>query len=119
LAAAKERDGPPGGFMSETITIRSTDFWVKVVEMLQQNWALIEDEMPGVRVYFISDIGGVFDQIAFPSASSAKEALSKNGFRRFADSADLQSFLRPPLAPFRRSTHPNGPIYSSGRFWRS
>lgn len=105
--------------MKETITIQSTDFWVKVVEMLQQNWALIEDETPGVRVYFISDTSGVFDEIAFPSASSAKEALGKNGFRRLADSADLQSFLRPPSAPFRRSAHPNGPIYSSGRFWRS
>jgi hypothetical protein len=105
--------------MSETITIRSTDFWVKVVEMLQQNWALIEDETPGVRVYFISDASGVFGEIAFPSASSAMEALGKNGFRRFADSTDLQTFLRPPSAPFRRSVHPNGPIYSSGRFWRS
>jgi hypothetical protein len=104
--------------MSETITIQSTDFWVKVVEMLQQNWALIEDETPGVRVYFISDISDVFDEIAFPSASPAKEALRKNGFRRFADGADLQSFLRPPSAPFPRSVHPNGPIYSSGRFWR-
>jgi hypothetical protein len=86
--------------------------------MLQHNWALIEEET-AVRVYFISDTGGVFDEIAFPSASSAHEALALNGFRRLAASTDLQSFLRPPLAPFRRSTHPNGPIYSSGRFWRS
>jgi hypothetical protein len=106
--------------MNETIAIQSADFWVKVVEMLQQNWALIQDETrSAVRVYFISDTGGVFDEIAFASPSSAKEALGKNGFRRFAESADLQSFLRPPSAPFRLSAHPNGPIYSSGRFWRS
>jgi hypothetical protein len=105
--------------MKESITIQSIDFWVKVVGMLQQNWALIESETQSVRVYFVNDTSGVFDEIAFASASSAKEALAKNGFRRFADSTDLQSFLRPPSAPFRRSTHPNGPIYSSGRFWRS
>jgi hypothetical protein len=102
--------------MNANIPIRSTDFWVKVVGMLQHNWALIEDETPGaVRVYFISDTGGVFDEIAFTSTSSAKEALGKNGFKCFADSADLQSLLRPPSAPFRRSVHPNGRIYSSGR----
>jgi hypothetical protein len=87
--------------------------------MLQQNWALIESQTQAVRAYFISDASGVFDQLAFPSAISAKEALGRNGFRRFAESPDLQSFLRPPSAPFRRSIHPNGPIYSSGRFWRS
>ena len=106
--------------MNEFVAIHSADFWVKVVEMLQQNWALIEDEAAGaVRVYFISDTSGVFDEIAFSSASSANEALGMNGFRRFAESTNLQSFLRPPTVPFRRSTHPNGPIYSSGRFWRS
>jgi hypothetical protein len=103
--------------MTETLTIQATDFWVKVVEMLQQNWALIEDGSDAVCVYFISDTSGIFDEIAFPSASIAKEALRKNGFRRFADSPDLQSFLRPPSAPFRRAPHPNGRIYSSGRFW--
>jgi hypothetical protein len=28
--------------MNESVAIRSSDFWVKVVEMLQQNWAVIE-----------------------------------------------------------------------------
>ena len=106
--------------MTGSVTIQSTDFWVKVVEMLQQNWALIEGEESGaVRVYFITDTSGVFDEIAFSYASAAREALGRNGFRRFAESPDLQSFLRPPSGPFRRSAHPNGPIYSSGRFWRS
>jgi hypothetical protein len=42
--------------MSEPVTIQSTDYWIKVVEMLQQNWALIEAVKPeGVCVYFISD----------------------------------------------------------------
>ena len=104
--------------MNKPVTIQSTDFWVKVVAMLQQNWALIEEENGAVRVHFISDASGVFDEITFPSESAAREALGRNGFRRFAESADLRSFLRPPLPPFRRSAHPNGLIYSSGRFWR-
>jgi hypothetical protein len=105
--------------MSEPVTIKSGDFWVKVVEMLQQNWALIDIE-PDVsaRVFFVNDTSGVFDEMPFPSAQDAERALERNGFRRFAVNADLQSFLRPPLAPFHRVIHPNGPIYSSGRFWR-
>jgi hypothetical protein len=56
--------------MNELVAIRSTDFWLKVVEMLQQNWALIEDEAAGaVRVYFISD-------------SSATKLLSPQRVRR-------------------------------------
>lgn len=106
--------------MNEPVAIRSADYWVKVVEMLQQNWALVETEgADAVRVYFINDTGGVFDEMAFPTASAAWDALSRNGFRRWAENSDLQSFLRPPSAPFRRSDHPNGPVYSSGRFWRS
>ena len=30
--------------MNKPVAIQSTDFWVKVVEMFQQNWALIEAE---------------------------------------------------------------------------
>ena len=75
--------------------------------MLQQNWAAIEGgEAERVRVLFISDASGVFDEIAFPSKGAAREALDRNGFRRFAEHEDLQSVLRPPSAPFRRAAHP-------------
>ena len=106
--------------MSQPVPIKSRDFWVKVVEMLQQNWALIDPEVgDSARVLFINDTSGVFDEMEFSSVSAAERALEKNGFRCFAASADLQSFLSPPPAPFQRTTHPNGPIYSSGRFWRA
>jgi len=105
--------------MSDLVALNNDDFWVKVVEILQQNWAVIEPEATeAVRVYFISDASGVFDEIAFPSAEQAADALRRNGFSRYADSLDLQSFLRPPSAPFHRGHHPNGPIYSSGGFWK-
>jgi len=98
-----------------SVIIHSTDFWVKIVEMLQQNWALIDaDDAGAVRVYFVDDTGGVFDEMAFPSAEAAFEGLWHNGFRRYAGDSSL-SFLRPPSAPFRRE---GNPIYSSGRFWR-
>jgi hypothetical protein len=104
--------------MTDFAAIHSSDFWVKVVEMLQQNWALIEADACGTRVYFINDASGVFDEIVFSSADMAVEALSRNGFMRLAGNNELKSFLNPPGAPFRRVVHPNGPIYSSGRFWR-
>jgi hypothetical protein len=104
--------------MANTVAIQSDDFWVKVVEMLQQNWALIEPMSEGgVRVYFIGDTGGVFDEFPFPSADDAIAALRRNGFKHFADDEELQSFLRPPEPPFHQQPHPNGPIYSSGRYW--
>ena len=105
--------------MSDSVLIRSRDYWVKVVEMLQQNWALIDPgENDAVRVYFISDTSGVFDEIVFPSVGEAHRALGRNGFRRIVEDRELQSFLTPPPPPFRRADHPNGPIYSSGRFWK-
>jgi hypothetical protein len=106
--------------MTDSVHPQSTDFWVKVVGMLQQNWALIENEPAGrIRVHFITDTSGIFDEIGFESAGHAQAALTRNGFRRLSDNTDLQSILRPPSAPFHRTTHPNGPIYSSGRYWQS
>ena len=103
--------------MKETVSIKSDDFWVKVVEMLQQNWALIEEKPEGgVCMYFIGDTGGVFDELSFSSADEAVAALRRNGFKYFAGDESLQSFLRPPEPPYHRKSHPNGPIYSSGRF---
>jgi hypothetical protein len=57
----------------------------KVVEMLQQNWALIEPSASRVTVYFIHDTGGVFDEILCASADAAASAMRLNGFSRFAD----------------------------------
>lgn len=107
--------------MSETVDIHSRDYWVKVVDNLQQNWALVETgdkQSSEARVFFMGDTSGVFDEMSFPSADEARRALQNNGFDRYADDRLLQSFLAPPEPPFRRSQHPNGAIYSSGRYWR-
>lgn len=106
--------------MTEKIAIESRDFYVKVVGMLQQNWALIEPEQDGcVRIYFVTDTSGVFDALTFSSEVDANAALRRNGFSRYADDQEMQSFLRPPDPPFHSGSHPNGPIYSSGQFWKS
>jgi hypothetical protein len=106
--------------MSNNIEILRDDFWVKVIEMLQQNWALIEPMPSGdVCVYFVDDSSGVFDQLTFSSEKDAAFALKLNGFSRFADDKKLQSFLTPPSGPYYQRPHPNGPIYSSGQYWKS
>ncbi len=103
---------------SEAVSISSRDFWVKVVGMLQQNWALIEcDDAGAWRIYVLTDTSGVFDELSFDDHDGARDALFRNGFRRLKDDPSL-GFLQPPAAPFARHPHPNGPIYSPGRFWR-
>ena len=102
------------------VGIRSRDYWFKIVEFLQQNWALIdEDAAAGTcTVYFLSDTSGVFDRLSFPSVRSAEYELGANGFRRYRLDRKAQSIIRPPDPPFVESVHPLGPIYSSGRFWK-
>jgi hypothetical protein len=105
--------------MNETVPIQSRDYWFKVVEMLQQNWALIDASGDGVVVYFVSDTSGVFDEIRFQFAGEAETALRLNGFRRYGEDPRAASVLHCPTPPFRKYPHPNGPIYSSGRFWKT
>lgn len=101
------------------IPITSRDYWFKVVGMLQQNWALIENAAHNCCcVFFISDTSGVFDELELPDAATAKAALRKNSFSRFEEDVEAQQFLIHPEPPFFRRPHPNGPIYSSGRYWR-
>jgi len=103
-----------------TIAINGRDYWVKIVGMLQQNWALVNHTGgDNWTVSFITDGSGVFDQLTFKSLGAAQEALCTNGFSRFAGDEHLRSFLAPPPPPFHEERHPNGKIYSSGRFWKS
>ena len=104
----------------EQIDISSRDFWFKVVEMLQHNWALIDRttlEGRAGKVYFLGDEGGVFDEIDFEDERRARRGLRRNGFQRYAKDEEAQEFISPPEAPFYRREHPNGKIYSSGEYW--
>jgi hypothetical protein len=101
------------------VSIESRDYWFKIVDFLQQNWALIDADASGATVWFFGDTSGVFDQVRFPSANAAHRALARNGFRRYTEDTQSHSFIAAPKPPFRRRPHPNGPIYSSGKFWIS
>ena len=105
-------------FNSE-IQIDSRDYWFKIVDFLQQNWALIDPDRNGVVVYFFGDTSGVFDELIFTSKQEAEAGLRRNGFRLYAEDLDAHKFISVPNAPFTRSTHPAGPIYSSGQYWRN
>jgi len=105
---------------SENVNISSKDFWFKIVEFLQQNWALIEEdtESEACIIYFISDGSGVFDQIQYPTIEKAEKALRRNGFEQYDKDPEAQGFIFPPRPPYFRDKHPSGNIYSSGKFWR-
>ncbi|MBK7931993.1 MAG: hypothetical protein IPK01_00570 [Acidobacteria bacterium] len=104
--------------MEDKIEIRSRDYRFKVVEFLQQNWALVDETTDGVIVYFFGDTAGVFDEMVFDSAEAAETGLLRNGFKRYVDDPDSQEFIAIPDEPFVRRPHPNRAIYSSGRYWK-
>jgi len=103
----------------EEVKINSCDYWFKIVEFLQQNWALIDETENGEHiVYFFCDTSGVFDQIEFSTLAEAEQNLIRNGFRRYSEDIESQKFIAYPNPPFLRREHPNGLIYSSGKFWK-
>ena len=104
--------------MEEIPNITNTDYWFKVVEFLQQNWGVIETTESGCTVYFFGDTAGIFDQIDFNSVSEAEAALRRNGFGKYEEDKKAQEFIAKPEPPFQWQPHPNGPIYSSGRYWQ-
>ena len=59
--------------MREPVAIQSSEFWVKLVDVLRQNWALIDEGAEGAaRVFFATDLSGVFDEMAFPLKNTAE-----------------------------------------------
>ena len=100
-----------------TVEIKNRDYWMKVVDFLQHNWALIDDQPGGARVWFVHDLSGVFDDMYFADRHAAEQALTRNGFERFRDLSGYSASLQPPEPPFETDQHPNGRIYSSGRLW--
>ena len=99
------------------INIESTDYWLKTVGFLQNNWAVIEKIDTSYKVYFFGDTSGVFDQLDFNSADEAKVALLRNRFVRYEDDKESQGFISKPRGRLYKKDHPNGAIYSSGRYW--
>ncbi len=83
--------------------ISNRDWWVKVLGMLQHNWALLEPHSDGTAtVFFFHDQGSSFndtgykhhqikdraaicDSLDFVSVAAARRALHRNGFDRLKD----------------------------------
>ncbi len=81
----------------------TTDWWVKVLAMLEHNWAVIADnELGGTTVYFFHDGGmtknslpynykaakemiAIVDSLDFESRDQAKASLSTNSYSRLKD----------------------------------
>ncbi len=55
-----------------------SDPWFKVVEFLQQNWAVIIEDDRGVLIVFYGDTRGVFDELRYDSVEEAARALYRN-----------------------------------------
>lgn len=122
--------GPP------VFKIKSRDWWIKVLGMLQHNWALIEEGTSGsATVYFFHDgeVGmgcygytraqlkgryAIVDSLNFESVHLAKEALSRNGFRLLGDGELLGSDLKPQGNFFDVRAMEEG-VYSRQSHWIS
>ena len=104
--------------MKDNINITSSDYWYKIVDFLQQNWGVIETTDTDCTIYFFGDTAGIFDQINFRSLDEAKQALIRNEFKQYDNDEKAQEFIVKPKPPFHYQSHPNGQIYSSGRYWQ-
>jgi hypothetical protein len=98
--------------------IKGRDYWIKVVGMLQQNWALIEENSDQIcTVYFVDDGENIFDSMEFALVNEARQGLLDNGFHRYADNPSEHISL--PSVDFSGRPRGYDPIYSSGRYWKS
>lgn len=113
------RDGPSDCYADDLLKLGpdAAQWWVKIVGMLQQNWAIPLPTGSGARVLFVSDASGIFDHIDYGNQAEAGDALAWNGFNEYDGSPKLMEFFLPPRFPLNADPHPNGPIYSSGRYW--
>lgn len=102
--------------MKKEIEIKSDEFWVKIVDFLQQNWALIEQKEGKFSVSFVNDGSGVFDKLEFDNEQEAINGLVRNGFKKYSDPIeDFTQFIKPPARPFFESPKI---IYSNGLYWK-
>ena len=92
----------------DVTSIGGRDYWFKIVDFLQQNWAVTFETEAGATIWFASATSGVFDSIE-SSAHYAEVALTKNGFRRFADDGSASTTMAPLAPPFHGPPHPASP----------
>ena len=122
--------GPP------LLPIISHDWWVKVLEMLQHNWALIEELDGKYIVYFFHDLGttkrfpkeytlrqlrnrcAVVDSLEFDSLEDAQGALRRNDFERLEENPGPWDGYQ-PHGNFYDARGGEEGIYSKAGYWVS
>ena len=123
----------------KTLNFDNRDWWVKPIEMLVHNWALIEETSRGtVTVYFFHDEGAVkgggaekspyrlseieglsavVDSLDFESQGDAIAGLGHNGFYRLAQCPGPWEGAEPAGDFYDARPYESG-IYSKGGFWQ-
>ena len=127
--AAFDPSGPP------VFEIQSREWWIKVLGMLQHNWALIDERAGGsATVYFFHDgeVGmgcygysrahlkgryAIVDSLNFESVQLAEDALARNGFRPHGDDERLGSDVKPRGSFYDVRAIEDG-IYSTQGNWK-
>ena len=93
--------------------------WVKVLGMLQQNWAFVEKRPEIFMIHFFDDHKEIFDQLEFKTSDLAVAGLIKNGFELvsihegFIQTLNRDANFKIAYDFDRRKT------YSSGKYWVS
>ncbi len=120
----------------DVLTLDTSDWWVKVLGMLQHNWAVISENDSGTStVYFFHDGGttknltgydyravrgmiAIVDSLEFPDRRSAVQQLSENRFSRLVDHPGPWEGKEPKGKIFdARESEPG--IYSTKGYWRN
>lgn len=101
------------------IDLRTDFFWIKIVGMLQQNWAVIRrTRRAETEIIFFNDFSVVFDKILTRSPVQAEIDLRRNKFLPYDDpKMRFDELVDKPGPPFRMGSASRRPIYSSGEYW--
>ena len=112
------------GMNSRKVSILMTGYspkkvWVKVIGMLQQNWAFVEKRPKNFMIHFFDDHKEIFDQLEFETIDIASAGLIKNGFEPvFIHEGFIQTLNDD--ANFKiASDFDWRKTYSSGKYWVS
>lgn len=105
--------------MPGNINLKTDDLWVKVVDFLVHNWAVVRMTRSGTpELIFFDDRSRVFDTLPFDDVDKAIAGLRLNGFERYEQMGDFREVLPRPQPPFVMERSNFRPVYSSGEYWR-
>jgi hypothetical protein len=117
--------------------LKTDQWWVKPLAMLQHNWAVIDDSSIPTTVYFFHDRGttklpsgyvfrskdaekfiAIVDSLNFESHSKAEEALRINSFSKIEDESHPFAAYKPEGTVFDARSTEKG-IYSKEGYWQN